>query len=149
MPTLYTIGYQGTPLAAFIRSLRAAGVDAVIDVRLRNTSHLAGYTKKDTLAFLLREGFKIAYEHLPELAPSDELFDAYREGKDWNRYRTQFLALLEARRAEMIGRVVLERYRRPCLLCAEPKAARCHRSVVAEYWTGRVPGLSVTHLGSE
>jgi hypothetical protein len=41
-------------------------VDAVIDIRLRNTSHLAGYTKKDTLAFLLTKGFGIAYEHLPQ-----------------------------------------------------------------------------------
>jgi uncharacterized protein (DUF488 family) len=42
MLTLYTIGYQRKPLAAFIGQLRGAGVDAVIDVRLRNTSHLCG-----------------------------------------------------------------------------------------------------------
>jgi len=46
---LYTIGYQRKPLATFISQLREAGVDAVIDVRLRNTSHLAGYTKRDDL----------------------------------------------------------------------------------------------------
>ncbi len=146
MPCLYTIGYQKTPLSAFINSLRKAGVDAVIDVRLRNTSHLAGYTKKETLAFLLTEGFGIAYEHLPELAPADELLDAYKEGKDWERYRTEFLALLEARRAESIGQVVLSRYHKPCLLCAEPKAAHCHRRVLAEYWADHVPDLSITHL---
>jgi len=67
MTTLYTIGYKGKPLSDFIGQLREAGVDVVIDVRLRNTSHLAGYTKRDDLAFLLREGFSIAYEHRPDL----------------------------------------------------------------------------------
>ena len=146
MPTLYTIGYQGTPLSAFIRSLQGAGVEAIIDVRLRNTSHLAGYTKKETLSFLLTEGFGIAYEHLPELAPSDELFDTYREGKDWERYRSRFVALLETRGAAEIGRQVFARYRSPCLLCAESKAAQCHRSVVATYWAGHLPDVHITHL---
>ncbi len=61
MATIYTIGYKGKSLETFIEQLRRAGSDAVIDVRLRNTSHLAGYTKRDTLQFLLREGFSIAY----------------------------------------------------------------------------------------
>jgi uncharacterized protein (DUF488 family) len=146
MPTLYTIGYQGTPLSTFIRSLQGAEVDAIIDVRLRNTSHLAGYTKKETLAFLLVEGFGIGYEHLPQLAPSDELFDGYREGKDWDLYSSRFLALLEARRAEVIGEGALTRYRSPCLLCAEPKATRCHRRVVAEYWASHLPDVRIIHL---
>jgi len=76
MTKLYTTGYQRKPLSTFVTQLRDAGVDAGIDIRLRNTSHLAGYTKKDTLAFLLTQGFSIAYEHHPELAPSDEAFDA-------------------------------------------------------------------------
>ena len=67
MPVVYTIGVQRKPLSAFITLLRQAGVDAVIDIRLRNTSQLAGYSKRDDLAFLLREGFDIAYEHRPDL----------------------------------------------------------------------------------
>jgi uncharacterized protein (DUF488 family) len=149
MSTLFTIGYQGIPLSAFIRALREAGVDAVIDVRLRNTSHLAGYTKKETLAFLLPEGFGIAYEHHPELAPSPELFDAYRESKDWDRYSTRFRALLSERGAESAAQDVLGRYQRPCLLCAEPKPDRCHRRITAEYWAEHVPDLTITHLVPE
>ena len=93
MVTIYTIGYKRKPLATFIDQLRQAGVDAVIDVRLRNTSHLAGYTKRDDLAFLLREGFGIAYEHHPELAPTLEIFDAYRDEKEWTAYESRFLPL--------------------------------------------------------
>ena len=77
MPTLYTIGFTQLSLSDFVGLLRAAGVDAVVDTRLRNTSQLAGWAKRDDLAFLLREGFGIAYEHVTPFAPSDALLDGY------------------------------------------------------------------------
>ncbi|MBN1246564.1 MAG: DUF488 domain-containing protein [Anaerolineae bacterium] len=147
MATIYTIGYQKKPLSVFINQLRDAGVDAVIDVRLRNTSHLAGYTKKDTLDFLLTEGFGIAYEHHPELAPSDELFDAYRQKRLlWPALASQVRALLEERKAEEAGATLLDRYQAACLLCAEPTADRCHRRIVAEYWQAHLLDLTIVHL---
>ncbi len=146
MPTVYTIGYKAKALAKFIGQLRAAGVDAVIDVRLRNTSHLAGYTKRDDLAFLLREGFGLAYEHHPDLAPTPEILDDYHAGGDWSAYRARFLPVLQERAAEAVGRHILARYRAPCLLCAEPSADRCHRRLVAEYWAAHLPEVAVVHL---
>jgi uncharacterized protein (DUF488 family) len=146
MSTLYTIGYKRKPLETFINQLRDAGVDAVIDVRLRNTSHLAGYTKRDGLAFLLQEGFDIAYEHHPELAPSADIFDAYRDDQDWAAYESSFRPLLVERAAGQIGREILDRYRAPCLLCSEPTAEHCHRRLVAEHWARDVPDLAIIHL---
>ena len=143
---VYTIGYKGKSLQVFVDQLRAAQVDAVGDIRLRNTSHLAGYTKRDDLAFLLREGFGIAYEHHPELAPTAEIREAYLVDSDWIAYETRFLPLLRARRAEAVGQDILARYRRPCLLCAEPEPDHCHRRLVAEYWAACFPGLTVVHL---
>jgi uncharacterized protein (DUF488 family) len=146
MTSVYTIGYQRKALSTFIHKLRDAGVDAVIDIRLRNTSHLLGYTKRDTLDFLLREGFNIAYEHRPGLAPTPEILDAYRDNGDWIAYQARFLPLLKERAAEQVGREILARYRAPCLLCAEPTAERCHRRLVGEYWVKRLPGLRLVHL---
>jgi uncharacterized protein (DUF488 family) len=146
MPTLYTIGYKGKPLQTFIGLLQTAGVDAVIDVRLRNTSHLLGYTKRDDLAFLLQSGFGIAYEHDPELAPSEEILLAYRKDKDWAAYTRRFAPLLVQRRAEVHGRRILARYNAPCLLCAETTAEQCHRRLVAEYWAQHIAGLKIVHL---
>ena len=143
---LYTTGYQRKALATFIGQLQEAGVDAVIDVRLRNTSHLAGYTKRDDLAFLLLDGFSIAYEHRPELAPTPEIFDAYRDDQDWAAYEARFLPLLEERSAEEVGREILARYQSPCLLCAEPTPEHCHRRLVAEYWAARLPEYIIVHL---
>ncbi|MHB0877366.1 MAG: DUF488 domain-containing protein [Anaerolineae bacterium] len=146
MHSLYTIGCQGKSLEQFIRSLRGAGVDAVIDVRLRNTSQLAGYTKRDDLAFLLREGFAIAYEHHPELAPDEELLDWWRAGGVWDDYVARFLPLLRDRHAEEVGRLVTSRYEAPCLLCMEAKPEHCHRRLVAEYWVAHLSDLRLVHL---
>ena len=143
MPTLYTIGYQGRSLADLIGLLQAAGVDAVIDVRLRNTSHLAGYTKRDDLAFLLREGFDIKYEHHPELAPTAELLDDYT---DWPSYEVRFQALLAERATVPVGQDIVNRFRAPCLLCYEASADECHRRLLAEHWAAHIPGLTIVHL---
>ncbi len=148
MPTIYTIGYEKKPLRVFITQLREAGVDAVIDIRLRNTSHLAGYTKLDTLAFMLPEGFRIAYEHHPELAPTEAILDAYlgKRSKDWAAYEQQFLPILDARDAVSIGRDLLARFRAPSLLCKEETADRCHRRLVAEFLASHIPDITIIHL---
>jgi len=144
--TLYTIGWERRPLAEFIRLLQGAGVDVILDVRLRNTSQLAGYTKRNDLAFLLCEGFAIAYEHHPELAPTPDMLDVYREDEDWGAYDAAFAELLGERNMEAVGRQVLTRYHAPCLLCHEALPDHCHRRLVAEHWASHMPGLAVVHL---
>jgi uncharacterized protein (DUF488 family) len=146
MPTVYTIGHKTKSLQTFIDQLRGAGVDLLVDVRLRNTSHLLGYTKRDDLAFLLTEGFGIAYEHHPDLAPTPEIFDAYRQDHDWCRYVAHFRPLLIDRSAIAVGQRILERYSAPCLLCAEPTAEQCHRRLVAEHWAANLSDVTVVHL---
>jgi uncharacterized protein (DUF488 family) len=144
--TVYTIGYTRKSLREFMGLLLPAGVDAIIDVRLRNRSQLAGFAKQDDLAFLLREGFGIEYEYCLDLAPTPEILDAYKARGSWSAYEESFLCLLEKRQAASIGQQVLSRYQRPCLLCAEPAPDRCHRRLVAEWWAERLPNLRVIHL---
>ena len=146
MPTVYTIGYTKKSLERFIGILQEAGVDAVIDVRLRNTSQLAGFSKRDDLAFLLREGFGIQYEHRPDLAPTAEVLDAYKTDRDWRAYERSFRSLLSEREAQVAGSEILASFRRPCLLCAEPSPEHCHRRLVAEWWQEHLPGVEIVHL---
>jgi uncharacterized protein (DUF488 family) len=117
-----------------------------VDIRRRNTSQLAGFAKREDLAFLLREGFGIAYEHRPELAPTEELLTWRRRGGDWPAYVEAFERLMEERDMEVEARAALEPYRRPCLLCAEDRPDECHRRLLAERLQAAVPGLEVVHL---
>ena len=47
---IYTIGFTHKSARQFFESLRQAGIRRLIDVRLKNVSQLAGFTKKDDLS---------------------------------------------------------------------------------------------------
>lgn len=143
--TIYTIGFTKKSLREFIVALRAAGIRRVIDVRLRNTSQLAGWSKQPDFAYLLEAGFGIAYEHHPEFAPTGELLDGYKGDGDWPRYEERFKQLLAERRPEAETRGLLEQ-ESICLLCAEPTPEQCHRRLVAEYFVELDPRVEVKHL---
>jgi uncharacterized protein (DUF488 family) len=146
MPTIHTIGFTQLSLAEFISLLRNARVDVVIDTRLRNTSQLAGWAKRDDLAFLLREGFVLAYEHIEPFAPTDDLLDGYRANRNWDAYAATYRALLVERDAAAIGRDLLSRYQAPCLLCSEATPEHCHRRLLAEYLGEQLGGIVIEHL---
>lgn len=145
MTTIFTIGFTKKSLRDFVEILRRAGVKRVVDVRLRNTSQLAGWSKQPDFAYLLEEGFGLAYEHHPEFAPTGELLDAYKNDRDWARYEERFNQLLAERRPEVEARELLKKDS-ICLLCAEPAADKCHRRMVAEYLQSLAPETEVQHL---
>ena len=143
--TIYTIGFTKKSLREFVETLRAAGVRRVVDVRLRNTSQLAGWSKQPDFAYLLEAGFGIGYEHHPEFAPTGALLDAYKREGDWPLYEERFKQLLAERRPEAEARALLEQAS-ICLLCAEPTPEQCHRRLVAEYFVALDPRVEVRHL---
>ena len=51
----YTIGFTQKSAAEFFGALKDAGVRRLLDVRLSNSSQLAGFTKRDDLPYFLRE----------------------------------------------------------------------------------------------
>jgi len=133
---LYTIGFTRTSAEDFFGRLRRAGVRKVIDVRLNNTSQLAGFAKGRDLPYFLKQIADIDYEHLPRIAPTQQILDAYKKNKgDWSVYERDFRALLNRRSVE--SRLEPRHLDKACLLCSEPTADRCHRRLVAEYLNER------------
>ena len=142
---IFTIGFTQTPAAEFFGKLTQAGVRRLIDVRLNNTSQLAAYAKRDDLRFFLREICGLDYVHMPDLAPTQEILDAYRKrGGDWAAYEREFLELMTDRRIE--DTVPRELIADGCLLCSEDKPHHCHRRLVAEYLKDRWGDLEIVHL---
>ena len=130
---LYTIGFTKTSAADFFGRLLDSGAKRVVDVRLNNVSQLAGFAKRDDLAFFLREICGMEYVHAPELAPTKEMLDAFRkEHRDWATYEREFLALMSERRIEE-SPTVRQALADGCLLCSEDTPEHCHRRLVAEY----------------
>jgi uncharacterized protein (DUF488 family) len=143
---LYTIGFTKKSAADFFEALRRAGVKRLLDVRLNNTSQLAGFTKSEHLPYFLRELCGADYVHEPLLAPSPDLFAFRRKQKGaWKEYADRFRRLLAEREVEhRLSHVLIAEP--AVLLCTEPTAAECHRRLVAEYLQQHWGGLQVVHL---
>jgi len=142
---LFTIGFTKKTAEQFFTLLCEKGVKRVVDIRLNNTSQLAGFAKKNDLEYFLRTICNIDYMHVPELAPDQEIMDMYKKNKGaWSVYEKQFLGLLESRRAEaVISRDILDG---ACLLCSEHKPEHCHRRLVAEYLDDKLGNIDITHI---
>ena len=144
---IYTIGYTKKSAEEFFGALGNHGIERVVDVRLKNTSQLAGFTKKQDLEYFLDRILGIEYCHLEFLAPTPELMKAYRDsGEDWDLYVAEFSRLLEER--DVLSRLDPECFseKRSCLLCSEPEAERCHRRLVAEHLQEAWPDVELVHL---
>jgi uncharacterized protein (DUF488 family) len=142
---LFTIGFAETSAAHFFGLLRRAQIKRLIDVRLNNTSQLAGFTKKDDLSFFVQEMCGIEYRHEPTLAPTQEMLDAFKKRKgSWQTYEREFNNLMATRAIQKC--VSPELIDSACLLCSEKTPGHCHRRLVAEYLQRHWPDLVVTHL---
>lgn len=142
---LFTIGFTKKSAEKFFTTLRTAGVKRLIDVRLNNVSQLAGFAKRDDLAYFLKVICDCGYRHEPLLAPTKEILDGYKKKQmDWKAYEHRFGELLERRQAQ--GLVTLDELQNACLLCSEPTPDRCHRRLVAEFLTKHFERLEIYHL---
>lgn len=142
---LFTIGFTKKSAEAFFTKLQRAGVVRLVDVRLNNVSQLAGFAKRDDLRFFTKAICHVDYAHLPELAPTQEMLDAYKKHKgDWGLYESQFLALMKSRRIEQtVPRDFLDG---ACLLCSEDQPHHCHRRLVAEYLKDQWGSVEIKHI---
>ncbi|MGO8990377.1 MAG: DUF488 family protein [bacterium] len=61
---IYTIGFTQTSAEEFFGKLIKAGVRKVVDVRLNNSSQLAGFTKKDDLKYFLQAASGLRHKSL-------------------------------------------------------------------------------------
>ena len=142
---LFTIGFTKKSAEVFFTKLSKAGVKRVIDIRLNNVSQLAGFAKRDDLRYFLRTICNIDYIHLPELAPTKEILEAYKKNKgDWSVYEKDFMALLEQRRPEETASK--EVFDGGCLLCSELEPDKCHRRLVAKYLNEKWGDVEVVHI---
>jgi uncharacterized protein (DUF488 family) len=142
---VFTIGFTKKTARRLFELLRDSGAKRVVDVRLNNVSQLAGFAKKDDLAYFLETICGIEYVHLPVLAPTQEMLDEYKKQRgDWKTYETRFLELMKQRRIEeTVSREVVTD---GCLLCSEDKPRHCHRRLVAEYLKQHWGDVDIAHL---
>ena len=78
---IYTAGYEGLSIDAFIARLKQAQIDKVLDVREYPLSRKPGFSKKAFAQCLADAG--IAYEHSPPLGCPKPIRNRYKVDGDW------------------------------------------------------------------
>ena len=142
---LFTIGFTKKSAEEFFTRLQKAGVRRVVDIRLNNTSQIAGFAKSNDLQYFLKAIAGIEYIHLTDFAPSQEILDDFKEKKDfWNEYESKFNELMIKRQIDKIIPEVV--HDGDCLLCSEPTPEQCHRRLVAEHIKKNLANIEVEHL---
>jgi uncharacterized protein (DUF488 family) len=144
---IFTIGFTRTTAEDFFERLRSNRIERLLDVRLNNRSQLAGFAKRDDLAYFLRELVGADYEHASLLAPTQDILDDFKKKKEmpWEEYEDRFLSLMKGRKIEDLLKPA-EFARRTVLLCSESTPDHCHRRLVAEYLRDCWEDVRVIHL---
>lgn len=129
---VYTIGFTQKTAESFFSTIKNAKISNLIDVRLNNVSQLSGFAKRDDLKYFLRELCGVEYVHIPQLSPTKEILDAYKNKSiSWSEYKEEFLGIMKQRKIETV--VSLELLDNSCFLCSEHEPDYCHRKIVVDY----------------
>jgi uncharacterized protein (DUF488 family) len=84
-PPIFTIGYEGSNLEAFVATLRRSGVGLLLDIRAAPASRKKGFSKHQLAAHL--SGAGISYRHLRGLGTPKAGRDAARRGDEEEFHR--------------------------------------------------------------
>lgn len=142
---IFSIGFTKKTAEEFFTRLRENGVNRIVDVRLNNTSQIAGFAKARDLKYFLNTIADIDYVHIPALAPTQDILDDYKKKKGpWIEFERRFSQILEKRRiADTMSKKLLDG---DCLLCSEDKPEHCHRRLITEYLQDHWEDVEVIHL---
>ena len=147
MEKIFTIGFTKKTAEEFFTLLEKNFVSVLVDIRLNNTSQIAGFSKSPDLAFFLKKICNIGYVHDQNFVPNKKILNDFKQNKiTWFDYNVEFLTLLEERNISAHIENFYFGLDRICFLCSEPTAEHCHRKIVAERFLKPFPNAEIIHL---
>ena len=133
--TLFTLGYEGLTIDAYINKLITNNIAAVIDVRRNPLSMKYGFSKTKLKLYLEKAG--IAYFHIPQLGIESKLRKNLDNPADYAAlfeiYKNDHLPT-KGEHLETVKQL-LDEYKRAALTCFEAEHSFCHRNKITE-WLG-------------
>ncbi len=141
---VYTAGYEGRSIEAFIDDLLSRGIGVVIDVRANPVSRKYGFSKSRLARICARLG--LTYHHLPALGiPSSERAKARSHVSREHLLRRYARSILPLRSADVKELGTLMTCKPSVLMCVEARPQDCHRGKLAQA-VADVTGLDVVNI---
>ncbi len=145
-PCLFTLGYEGLSIDAFLNKLIANNVHALVDVRNNPFSMKFGFSNPGFQKYVERAGF--LYYHLPELGIPSILRKGLGDPESYSRLFTYYEANILPKNIAALRRIreLLQEHKRVALTCFEADPAYCHRQRVTSYLMAEGLLAPVVHL---
>lgn len=146
-PFVFTLGYEGLTIDAFLNKLISNNISAVVDVRNNPQSMKYGFSKKSFKQYIENAGMK--YFHIPELGIPSSMRKGLGETVSHNDlfriYKTKLLPEHEEAQKQLLN--LIAEYLRIALVCFEADYHFCHRNTLVEHLQEKKPLPSpVLHL---
>ena len=142
---LFTIGYTKKSAEKFFGVISDNEIEIVADVRLYNSTQLAGFSKSADLQYFLKKICNCNYTELKRLAPPPSLFANYKNGNiSWSEYEKIYNKFLDTK--ANLDFFYAFRNKKICILCAESTPEHCHRRLIAEKIAKVYNDVTIVHL---
>lgn len=129
---LFTIGYEGNSLEAYLNRLIQNDIKVLVDVRNKPLSMKYGFSKSQLKRYC--ESLDIQYLHFPEVGIQSEKRQALNTQADYDKlfvdYRHSNLTQTITSQKEILN--ILKTKKRIALTCFEAEPSRCHRTHLAD-----------------
>lgn len=142
--SVYTSGYEGASIDAFLNNMLKAGIAAIVDVRAHPQSRKYGFSRSRLEALCNLLG--ISYAHVPRLGIPRSERSCLNGMRSYQRLFRRYTTALRSDHVpaiELVGQIMTDMP--ATLLCFEKDIERCHRKPLADELAHET-GLSVRHL---
>ncbi len=130
--TLYTIGYEGISLEAYLNKLITNDIKVLVDVRNNPLSQKFGFSKSQLIRYC--QGLNIEYLHLGDVGIESEYRQELNEQSDYDNlfknYKKKTLPKTICTQEKILSLLVEKK--RIALTCFEANIYQCHRKHLAE-----------------
>jgi len=130
--TLYTIGYEGISLEAYLNKLIKNDIKVLVDVRNNPLSQKFGFSKSQLIRYC--EGLNIEYIHFAEVGIQSEYRQELKSQNDYDNlfksYQDKTLPNTVTTQQKIFA--LLREKKRIALTCFEANICQCHRKHLAE-----------------
>jgi len=132
-PCLFTIGYEGRTIDAYLNRLIQNNVKALIDVRKNPISMKYGFSKTKLQHYLENAGLK--YIHIPELGIPSEMRTNLDNPSDYEELFQYYQSEMLPKQSDALDKLktLHSKYARIALTCYEADYNSCHRHKIVEY----------------
>ena len=134
MSEIFTLSAYETSAAQFFETLLSHHTDLVLDVRLKNSNQLCGFTKQKDLEYLISKITGAVYIHDLRFAPSSVLLDQYLQHLiGWEDYFARYITQIREQDAAGAFQKTYADYHSICILGTATKKRRSHSEALADF----------------